>query len=84
MFFDERAIETAEMTARAMSDGAIARIRGSLAGEGAADCADCGEPIPAKRRAALPSARRCVGCQAVHEVSGRPGRPTAPLDEGMR
>lgn len=27
-------------------------------------CADCGEPIPEERRRALPSAHRCVPCQA--------------------
>lgn len=30
-------------------------------------CADCGEPIPEERRRALPSAHRCVGCQAFAE-----------------
>lgn len=27
-------------------------------------CSDCGEPIPEERRRALPSATRCVDCQA--------------------
>jgi phage/conjugal plasmid C-4 type zinc finger TraR family protein len=27
-------------------------------------CADCAEPIPEERRRALPSAQRCVPCQA--------------------
>lgn len=33
-------------------------------GEGSEDCEDCGEPIPAARRRALPGATTCVGCQS--------------------
>ncbi len=63
MFFDERAIETSELLHRRMSEGAVARIRVELAGTGETDCIDCGDPIPAARRAALPSAERCIRCQ---------------------
>lgn len=34
-------------------------------------CADCGEQIPHERRRALPSAIRCVSCQAFAERIGR-------------
>ncbi|MEO6093702.1 MAG: DksA/TraR family C4-type zinc finger protein [Novosphingobium sp.] len=34
------------------------------AGEGLAQCEECGEPIPEARRRALPGARTCVGCQS--------------------
>lgn len=34
-------------------------------------CADCGEPIPEQRRRALPSAIRCVDCQAFAERVAR-------------
>ena len=34
-------------------------------------CADCGEDIPIERRRALPSAIRCVQCQAWVERLGR-------------
>jgi phage/conjugal plasmid C-4 type zinc finger TraR family protein len=34
-------------------------------------CADCHEPIPPARRRALPSAHRCVECQAFFERIGR-------------
>lgn len=64
---DERTIETAELTQRVLSDGAIARIRAGLAGPGEVDCIDCGHPIPPARRAALPSAQRCIGCQTKSE-----------------
>lgn len=36
----------------------------SLQAAGADRCADCDDEIPAMRRAALPSAVRCVNCQA--------------------
>ncbi|MCW1430275.1 DksA/TraR family C4-type zinc finger protein [Novosphingobium sp. JCM 18896] len=41
--------------------GARARMP---AGEGTEHCEDCGEPIPNRRRAALPGVRTCVTCQA--------------------
>jgi phage/conjugal plasmid C-4 type zinc finger TraR family protein len=33
-------------------------------GESAKECDDCGEPVPERRRAAIPGVRTCVGCQA--------------------
>ena len=55
---------TQEATARAARqhlaeiDAAIARVDAGWDGR----CADCGEPIPAERLAARPSADRCVRC----------------------
>jgi phage/conjugal plasmid C-4 type zinc finger TraR family protein len=37
-------------------------------------CADCNDPIPEDRRRALPSAYRCVGCQAWAERIDRADR----------
>ena len=34
------------------------------AGEAATHCEECGEPIPERRRQALPGARTCVQCQS--------------------
>ncbi|MFA6290216.1 MAG: TraR/DksA family transcriptional regulator [Victivallales bacterium] len=34
------------------------------------DCADCNEPIPAKRLKANPQATRCVECQTLAEKRG--------------
>lgn len=34
-------------------------------------CVDCDEPIPAKRRALLPYATRCVDCAAFEEMTAR-------------
>ena len=38
-------------------------------GESAEECDDCGEPIPKKRREALPSARTCVKCQSERDAN---------------
>ena len=44
---------------------AIAAARARMpSGESAAECDDCGEPIPKRRREALPGVRTCVACQA--------------------
>jgi phage/conjugal plasmid C-4 type zinc finger TraR family protein len=52
---------------------AVRRARAeSPAGESARHCDECGEPIPQKRRDALPGVRRCVACQ-----SGRDAQRTA-------
>ncbi len=42
----------------------------TLKRQGSEFCGDCGEPILAARREALPSARRCAFCQTQFE-SGR-------------
>ena len=36
-------------------------------GESAEHCDECGETIPAKRRAALPGVRTCVQCQSARD-----------------
>lgn len=47
---------------------AVAAARARLeGGEGATHCDDCGEPIPAARRKALPHARTCVPCQQARD-----------------
>ena len=51
---------------------ALARIH--AAQMQAADCADCGEPIPAARRVANPAAIRCIDCQEIYERRHR-GKP---------
>ena len=47
--------------------GGVAMVRERLQGQGAEFCADCDEPIPAKRRAAAPWAERCISCQDDHD-----------------
>ena len=47
---------------------AIERARAlTPSGESAEECDDCGEPIPEKRRQALPGVRTCVTCQAMRD-----------------
>jgi len=65
---------------------AIAAARARMpAGEATEECDDCGEPIPPKRRAALPGVRTCVACQTerdkavVHSVINRRGSKDSQL-----
>jgi len=47
---------------------AVRRARHMMpGGESAEDCEDCGEPIPERRRQALPGVQTCVGCQAIRD-----------------
>ncbi len=39
------------------------------AGESAKDCIDCGEPIPKRRRMALPGTQTCVQCQSGRDAT---------------
>ena len=48
-------------------EAARARLA-AAAGEGETHCVECGEEIPAARRAALPGARTCVACQAERDA----------------
>ncbi len=63
---------------------AAARARMPL-GESAEECDDCGEPIPKKRRQALPGVRTCVACQSerdsevVHSAVNRRGSKDSQL-----
>ena len=55
------------------------------AGPSAEECDDCGEPIPAARRKALPGVRTCVACQSerdkavVHSAINRRGSKDSQL-----
>lgn len=62
MNIGEREIELAEQRVAQEREAAIARARAALAGAGASNCRICGDPIPAERRAALPSATTCIDC----------------------
>jgi phage/conjugal plasmid C-4 type zinc finger TraR family protein len=63
----ERAIELAERFEAEERARKVAAISGSLTGAGEKYCKSCGDPIAQARRAALPSATRCVECQEHHE-----------------
>ncbi|TIX48935.1 DksA/TraR family C4-type zinc finger protein [Alteraurantiacibacter aquimixticola] len=51
---------------------AVAAARARLSGgESAKYCDECGEPIPEKRRQAVPGVRRCVACQSGQDSAVR-------------
>jgi phage/conjugal plasmid C-4 type zinc finger TraR family protein len=54
-----------------VKDAVLAARARMPSGDSASDCDDCGEPIPAERRAALQGVRTCVSCQA--ERDRKPG-----------
>lgn len=58
--------------ARAEAAG-VAAVLMAVRGEGLAACAECGEVIPAARRAAYPAARTCLPCQEILERAARTG-----------
>jgi phage/conjugal plasmid C-4 type zinc finger TraR family protein len=65
---------------------AVAGARARLpSGESAPFCDECGEPIPERRRQALPGVRTCIVCQAardrevVHSTINRRGSKDSQL-----
>ncbi len=59
--------ELADIRAEQERDAGIAAARAPLKQTGTLECIRCGDEIEAERRAALPSARRCVDCQESFE-----------------
>ncbi|MGC4029629.1 MAG: DksA/TraR family C4-type zinc finger protein [Steroidobacteraceae bacterium] len=52
---------------------AIERAKSQLPqGESLQHCAECGEPIPEARRAAMPGVRLCIACQAAADRDAGP------------
>ena len=67
---DRAAQREAEMLADALRDQARrAGLAGKTAADSAAECADCGDAIPAARRRAVPGCQLCVACQWQQEKS---------------
>ncbi len=62
MSFGNRDYDRADQLAEAERANSVARAQASLEGAGEHFCVDCGIEIPAARRTALPSARRCITC----------------------
>ena len=67
-------------------DDAVMSARARIpTGEAATHCEECGEPIPERRRQALPGVRTCVACQAerdaqvVHSTINRRGSKDSQL-----
>jgi len=69
----EREIESSGAMVEREREAAIARARAGLATVPAAECVDCGEPIGAARRAAMPLARRCRDCQGQRDRAAKRG-----------
>jgi len=67
----ERMIEAAAEMVDRERDDEVARIRAGLAEDGEDICIECDDPIDAARKAALPSAERCIQCQEQHERKAR-------------
>jgi hypothetical protein len=68
-------VDRAELEINSFLEASIAAARG-IPGRrppppGARDCGHCGEPIPARRIAALPDTRLCCDCAAAAELRGR-------------
>ena len=61
---DQIEVSTQEALARAR--------RRQPAGESLRDCAECGEPIPEPRRAALPGVRVCLDCASEQDKRRAP------------
>lgn len=59
--------ELADMRAEQERGAGIAAVQRTLAQNGTGYCIRCGENIEPERRAAMPSARRCVECQTLIE-----------------
>lgn len=45
------------------------RVR--YAGTSATHCGDCDEPIPERRRQAIPGCQRCTDCQEIYDIRNR-------------
>lgn len=69
-------VDEAAFLADAERTEGVRRVQAGLATRGAAACIGCGDDIEPERRAALPSARRCIECQGRverrHRAGGRP------------
>ncbi len=70
--------EAAWLTEAERTEG-VRRVTAALAAEGEAECIGCGDEIEPARRAALPSARRCIICQGRIEARNR---VRVPIVEG--
>jgi len=57
------AYELADLRAEQERETGIRAARAALAKAGSPTCIGCGEEIDPGRRAALPSAKRCLSCQ---------------------
>jgi len=71
---NENQFELAQKIEEAARKAGIEEAHRACAGKGSPDCVDCDEPISAKRRAAVPYAKRCAECQTTYERERKNGR----------
>lgn len=64
-------IDQANELAQQRIDMAIAAYRLNRNAVSAEHCAECGEDIPAPRRAAVPGCQTCADCQGVIELKNK-------------
>lgn len=63
-------VDRANIESQAWLDEQIRLARPNLAINECDDCIDCDKPIGVQRKQAVPSARRCIGCQSKIEAKG--------------
>lgn len=68
MYVSNAALDRAEELAEGERQTGINAASRAISEVGFVDCIDCGREIHPKRRAALPSAKRCVDCQTAYEL----------------
>lgn len=68
MNFSNAAYELADQRADEERQSGIRAATVALGGGGHTHCIECGKPIDGRRRAALPSAKRCFECQSAYEL----------------
>jgi phage/conjugal plasmid C-4 type zinc finger TraR family protein len=56
-----------------VTDAVLAARASMPSGPGETHCIECGEPIPERRRKALPGVRTCVGCQSSRDSNQQTG-----------
>jgi phage/conjugal plasmid C-4 type zinc finger TraR family protein len=67
MYVSNATLDRAEELAAEERQSGIRAASRALSGTGSIECIGCGNPIGAKRRAAIPSATRCHECQTDYE-----------------
>jgi phage/conjugal plasmid C-4 type zinc finger TraR family protein len=67
MDLTERDFEMAAQATGIEVSTAVQSVRNALSRPGSEKCEDCDSTIPKERRAAMPSATRCVHCQSVKD-----------------
>jgi phage/conjugal plasmid C-4 type zinc finger TraR family protein len=68
MNFTNAAYDQADELAEKERQCGIEAASKELSGSGFTHCIDCGAEIDRRRRAALPSAKRCFPCQQAYEL----------------